>query len=277
MHPVPDVDPNLQQPHESPPRKRKRNEKKQPLQQQQLQPQQQQQQQQTSLALVPMSNSSTALVVKEDDANKGLRHFSLKVCQKVEGKRSTSYNEVADELVAEIATSSGDKIMTAVEQKNVRRRVYDVLNVLMAMNIIAKDKKAIQWIGLPTNAKRQLEELQAERTARIERIAKKEETMKELHTQRASYRNLLARNNSLSQQNTPIVGSRIPLPFIVVNTRAQTVINCEVAQDRSKYFFNFSQPFEIHDDVEILKRMGLAVDTGVPVSRGGSGGLHATQ
>eukprot|EP01113_Clastostelium_recurvatum_P048635 TRINITY_DN8900_c0_g1_i2.p1 TRINITY_DN8900_c0_g1~~TRINITY_DN8900_c0_g1_i2.p1 ORF type:complete len:268 (-),score=77.10 TRINITY_DN8900_c0_g1_i2:60-863(-) len=267
MHPVPDVDPNLQQPHESPPRKRKRNDKKQP-----------QQPQQTSLALVPMSNSATALVVKDstDDANKGLRHFSLKVCQKVEGKRSTSYNEVADELVAEIATSSGDKVMTAVEQKNVRRRVYDVLNVLMAMNIIAKDKKAIQWIGLPTNAKRQLEELQAERTARIERIAKKEETLKELHTQRASYRNLLARNNSLSQQNTP-PGSRIPLPFIVVNTRAQTVINCEVAQDRSKYFFNFSQPFEIHDDVEILKRMGLAVDTGVPVSRGGSGGLHATQ
>lgn len=38
---------------------------------------------------------------KEDKSghNKGLRHFSLKVCQKVETKRTTSYNEVADELV----------------------------------------------------------------------------------------------------------------------------------------------------------------------------------
>jgi hypothetical protein len=33
--------------------------------------------------------------------SKGLRHFSIKVCQKVEEKQITSYNEVADELVAE--------------------------------------------------------------------------------------------------------------------------------------------------------------------------------
>lgn len=38
------------------------------------------------------------------------------------------------------------------DQKNIRRRVYDALNVLMAMNIISKDKKEIRWIGLPTNS-----------------------------------------------------------------------------------------------------------------------------
>lgn len=27
---------------------------------------------------------------------------------------------------------------------------------------------------------------------------------------------------------------------------------------RTEYLFNFDQPFEIHDDVEVLKRMGLA-------------------
>lgn len=37
--------------------------------------------------------------------NKGLRHFSMKVCQKVEEKNVTSYNEVADELVREFVTS----------------------------------------------------------------------------------------------------------------------------------------------------------------------------
>lgn len=35
------------------------------------------------------------------------------------------------------------------EEKNIRRRVYDALNVLMAMGIILKDKKDIQWKGLP--------------------------------------------------------------------------------------------------------------------------------
>lgn len=51
--------------------------------------------------------------------------------------------------------------------------------------------------------------------------------------------------------------TRILLPFIIVNTEHTTVIECEVSDDRSAYFFNFSSPFEIHDDSEILKRMSI--------------------
>jgi transcription factor Dp-1/transcription factor Dp-2 len=36
-----------------------------------------------------------------------------------------------------------------VDQKNIRRRVYDALNVLMALGIIQKDKKDIKWLGYP--------------------------------------------------------------------------------------------------------------------------------
>ncbi len=43
-------------------------------------------------------------------------------------------------------------ILKAYEQKNIRRRVYDAINVLLAMNIIAKDKKDIRWVGFPVNA-----------------------------------------------------------------------------------------------------------------------------
>jgi hypothetical protein len=35
----------------------------------------------------------------KDKNGKGLRHFSMKVCEKVESKQTTTYNEVADELV----------------------------------------------------------------------------------------------------------------------------------------------------------------------------------
>jgi hypothetical protein len=40
----------------------------------------------------------------------------------------------------------------AYEQKNIRRRVYDAINVLLAMNIIVKDRKDIRWVGFPVNA-----------------------------------------------------------------------------------------------------------------------------
>jgi hypothetical protein len=54
--------------------------------------------------------------------------------------------------------------------------------------------------------------------------------------------------------------SKIHLPFILVNTRNTTEIECEMAEDHSEYFFNFSAPFEIHDDTEVLKRAGMDRD-----------------
>ena len=43
---------------------------------------------------------------KTEKVGKGLRHFSMKVCEKVRKKGTTSYNEVADELVAEFTNSA---------------------------------------------------------------------------------------------------------------------------------------------------------------------------
>jgi len=45
------------------------------------------------------------------------------------------------------------------DEKNIRRRVYDALNVLMAMDIISKDKKEIQWKGLPRTSLSDIEDL----------------------------------------------------------------------------------------------------------------------
>uniref|UniRef100_A0A453FDF6 E2F/DP family winged-helix DNA-binding domain-containing protein n=1 Tax=Aegilops tauschii subsp. strangulata TaxID=200361 RepID=A0A453FDF6_AEGTS len=54
----------------------------------------------------------------------GLREYSKIVCEKVEAKGRTTYNE------------------------NIRRRVYDAFNVLIALRVIAKEKKEIRWMGL---------------------------------------------------------------------------------------------------------------------------------
>ena len=49
-------------------------------------------------------------------------------------------------------------LVQAFDEKNIRRRVYDALNVLMAMEIISRDKKEIRWNGMPSTT---LEELAA--------------------------------------------------------------------------------------------------------------------
>ena len=123
----------------------------------------------------------------------------MKVYEKVKQKRVTTYNQVADELVNEYCLSSLNKDshgssqsshaisasqnsidFWTYDQKNVRRRVYDALNVLMAMNIISKEKKEIKWIGLPCNKKQECQELEAEKMKKIERIKAKSEILKNL-------------------------------------------------------------------------------------------------
>ena len=77
---------------------------------------------------------------KREKCSKGLRHFSMKVCEKVKQKGTTTYNQVADELVNEYcsytSTGSTKDLMSSstssidlwsYDQKNVRRRVYDAL------------------------------------------------------------------------------------------------------------------------------------------------------
>ncbi|KAJ6871095.1 hypothetical protein NC652_036691 [Populus alba x Populus x berolinensis] len=239
-----------------------------------------------------------------DKSGRGLRQFSMKVCEKVESKGTTTYNEVrhlfsrkclflciddllaalysgasmhpfmvisqeqlylvnilldlyaivecflgdlsrvADELVAEFADPS-NSVSTPDQQqydeKNIRRRVYDALNVLMALDIISKDKKEIQWKGLPRTSLSDIEELKAERLGLRNRIEKKAAYLQELEEQVRiatlafssllhslvfltdlscpikfmGLQNLIQRNEQLySSGNAPSGG--VSLPFILV-------------------------------------------------------------
>ena len=51
---------------------------------------------------------------------------------------------MADELVKEFKDEETD----VCDEKNIRRRAYDALNVLTAMDIIAKDKKVTLFFFL---------------------------------------------------------------------------------------------------------------------------------
>jgi len=191
--------------------------------------------------------------------NKGLRHFSERVCQKVHQQKVTTYNEVADALAQELnRDAEGKPIQT---DQNIRRRVYDALNVLKAMGIISKQKKEIKWIGLPPNSKQELCDLEKEKQVRVQNVSRKKERLQELMAQQQSYERLLLRNQENEKNVLDKEGlkrePKIQLPFILVNTKSTCELYVEMSPDLTQYFFNFSMPFEIHDDSEILKRAGL--------------------
>ncbi|KAK9684792.1 hypothetical protein RND81_10G232800 [Saponaria officinalis] len=194
-----------------------------------------------------------------DKSGRGLRQFSMKVCEKVESKGRTTYNEVADELVAEHADASNalGNNEQGYDEKNIRRRVYDALNVLMAMDIISKDKKEIQWRGLPRTSLNDIEELKAERVGLRNRIEKKATYLRELEEQFVGYQNLIQRNQQLYGNGNPPSGG-VALPFILVQTRPNATVEVEISEDMQLVHFDFnSTPFELHDDNFVLKQMNF--------------------
>eukprot|EP01126_Amoeba_proteus_P051339 TRINITY_DN6125_c0_g2_i9.p1 TRINITY_DN6125_c0_g2~~TRINITY_DN6125_c0_g2_i9.p1 ORF type:complete len:124 (+),score=16.91 TRINITY_DN6125_c0_g2_i9:814-1185(+) len=64
-----------------------------------------------------------------------------------------------------------------------------------------------------------------------------------------------ASNSDQNSDPTCNLPSRVFLPFIVVHTDNSTQICCEISPDRTKYFMDFTQPFSLHDDNEILKNI----------------------
>lgn len=198
---------------------------------------------------------------RSERPGKGLRHFSMRVCEKVKQKGRTSYNEVADELVNEYApVTNGMTVDLQYDHKNIRRRVYDALNVLMAMNIIAKERKEIRWLGLPTNSMQEYIQLEKEKEKRLESVKQKTQKLYDLILQHIAYKNLVERNRAYEQAHgNPLPNSTIHLPFVVVNTDKKTIVDCCISQDKMEYLFRFNDKFIIHDDFTVMKKIGMTV------------------
>jgi hypothetical protein len=77
----------------------------------------------------------------------GLKVLSWKVKEIVERLGSSTYQEVADCLVKETEVLEGD----TKDEKNIRRRVYDALNVLIAVGVLIKNGKKVETMKKEVN------------------------------------------------------------------------------------------------------------------------------
>ncbi|KAG0048393.1 Transcription factor Dp-2 [Gryganskiella cystojenkinii] len=80
---------------------------------------------------------------------KGLGFYAPLLCERVQAKGTTTLNELIHELAG---GQPGDTAEMSTQdqsgQGNIRRRVYDALNILVSLGIISMDKRAIRWIGI---------------------------------------------------------------------------------------------------------------------------------
>ncbi|PQM37553.1 transcription factor-like protein DPA [Prunus yedoensis var. nudiflora] len=182
----------------------------------------------------------------------GLRQFSAIVCDLLESKGRTTYAELADYIMSELAGNDNETATSLSEfnDKNIPRRVYDALNVLEALDIITRVKKEIKWNGIP-DRKMNLEGMKAECDKMMNRIGRKTAYLKDLEEQFADLQNLMYCNKELLKSGNSRPGGF--LCHLYWSSRDATV-EIEISEDKHMVHFDFnSAPFFLHDDTYILK------------------------
>lgn len=173
----------------------------------------------------------------DDKNNKGLRYFSLRVKETVEHLQDTTYNQVADKLVKEICEQEKSSKLVAKEEKgqtspdatsfdekNIRRRVYDAINVLLALRVIKRDKKQIKWCGIHHEQDREeANRLQTEKEERRMKVKRLREHLEEIKVQCRLLSSLVSRNSKrkLDDKVTPAC---FPMPIIVMKAAGRSKV-----------------------------------------------------
>ena len=153
------------------------------------------------------------------------------------------------DLIIECTQELHPRGYTHKQMNNVRRRVYEVLNILEATGVISLNGCGIIWRGIPTPGPN-IKDAEIKRDLMHSRIEQKRRYMDDLSNKVQLYRSIVERNkSSYDEQNA----QKVYLPFVVIHTTNDCSVNCDISNDKSQYDFQFSKPFRIYEDQEILR------------------------
>ena len=202
-----------------------------------------------------------------------LKAFSLIVKEKVKALKETTYKDVADALVEDMKKTS-----PVVNDQNIRRRVYDILNVLAAIGMIVKQKKIIVWRGrLGDEPQSEVATLEQQKRRLQQVVAKKRAYVEEMKQKWMLYQATIDYNRMMLQQNrasdaaaVSTMGVRypqptedpydanevVPFPFILVYSKGGFTEQADIYRRHVKLVFKES--FQLLEDADVIKKLGFA-------------------
>ena len=207
--------------------------------------------------------------------SRGLKSLSVKVRDIVYQQKCTSYRNVAEALVKDAQRDlwfHTEKRIRTKQEQNVRRRVYDALNVLIAANVLKKTGKNVCFNGadlffvipyknekLPHNFTQKTNNNHLTRFhTQKENNQKKKAYLKSLLIKLISLKNLLKRNSKNSQEQL------ISYPFIVVTPSKSNSceINMEMNITRNRLSQVSDNKILMYSDQEALQLIEIAKSGG---------------
>ena len=153
---------------------------------------------------------------KSRPKEKGLRGLSSKAYIIVLHLRSTTYKEVAVKLLKEL--NFNQPLENVAEETNVKRRVYDALNVLIAVGILHKEGRKIitktdKCTPFSSHLEIELASIHKQLLIKEEAVREKQRKYEEIRTKLSRIKGLIERNRD-SRTRASRVNQRIYFPFV---------------------------------------------------------------
>lgn len=182
---------------------------------------------------------------------RGLKYLTAKVKNIIFSKGFISYKEVSDELVKELEVTDG--LDREKEEKNILRRVYDALNVLIASEVVVKQGKKYVWHYSGSEG---LEILKNNLQDQKGRIEEKRKSLKEVWKRFSTVKELFDRNKVKNEPDA------IKFPFIVVATEEHpdNMIRMECSSDRTDVCIKFMKNIHLYGDLEVVLKLDIGKD-----------------
>ncbi|KAI5171193.1 transcription factor Dp-1 [Nematocida sp. LUAm3] len=181
---------------------------------------------------------------------RGLKAFSGIIMSILQKQKSMDYSKVAETVIAIICPNTDDK--------NIRRRVYDALNVMCAADVIRKEKKTIYITnnnicscGEPSQEISSITDAGSLSAIQL-RIEEKRNALQETKKRKSLLLSLIETNKR--REKGP-VQDKIEFPFILISTYRNTRVDCETNDKRSYFKFIFGGKYRIYEDVQILAHL----------------------
>uniref|UniRef100_A0A7S0ELR9 E2F/DP family winged-helix DNA-binding domain-containing protein n=1 Tax=Hanusia phi TaxID=3032 RepID=A0A7S0ELR9_9CRYP len=144
------------------------------------------------------------------------------------------------------------------DEKNIRRRIYDALNVLMAMDVITRDRKNIRWKGFPVTNEETRETVLSRIDVLEKSIRKKSREIEKKAFHFLGLKNIVKRNTEQGIGETLETDKcKLQIPFVLAQTKDIHDVELEIHSDRKRASLYFSNKFELHDDKSVLDLMEM--------------------
>ncbi|KAM0674427.1 Transcription factor dpl-1 [Gurleya vavrai] len=129
------------------------------------------------------------------------------------------------------------KTVSARNPNTLKRRVYDVLSVLRALNIIEKKNREYHLTERKNNNIKT-------------RLKNKIKELKRLEECKASLEFMIDRNKCSFNAN-----DKLYTPFVVVSTNKNVIVNCEINEERDFFKIISQEPITVNDDLGVIKEI----------------------